>query len=178
MVLFQAELVFEGVDDRLDPLAHPAQRAEPARLILAIRTNEAGAQCIEVALEGPTGKPLIGQDDRARRQGMLAGSVIHQHLGDRTLTKLRGGQAPGDRHAVRGREQVQLEPPVPAAVAAVIAVAGMAPQRRALTVSRDWPQGSGVASSSRNPSHQDGAAIARWRMARLRWWAAWRRRLL
>src|SRR4029453_8453969 len=58
MVLFQAELVFEGVDDRLDPLAHPAQRAEPARLILAIRTNDAGAQCIEVALEGPTGNPL------------------------------------------------------------------------------------------------------------------------
>src|SRR5918995_854413 len=117
MVLFQAELVFEGVDDRLDPLAHPAQRAEPARLILAIRTNEAGAQRTEVALEGPTGKPLIGQDDRARRQGMLAGSVIQQRLGDLALTKLGGGQAPGDRHAVRRREQIQLEAPVPAAVA-------------------------------------------------------------
>src|SRR5215213_11203645 len=59
-VLFQAELVLEGVDDRLDPLAHPTQRPEPARLILAIRTDEASSQPTEVALEGPTGKALVG----------------------------------------------------------------------------------------------------------------------
>src|SRR5215218_10254137 len=46
-VLLQPKLVFEGVDDRLDPLAHPTQRPEPARLILAIRTDEASSQPTE-----------------------------------------------------------------------------------------------------------------------------------
>src|SRR5829696_9388770 len=57
-MLFQAELVLEGVDDRLDPLAHATQRSEPARLILAIRTEEAGSQRSDVAFERPTGKAL------------------------------------------------------------------------------------------------------------------------
>src|SRR5215213_1155121 len=39
-VAFQAELVFEGVEDRLDPLADPAQVAEPVRLITAVRAGQ------------------------------------------------------------------------------------------------------------------------------------------
>jgi hypothetical protein len=35
-MLLQPELVLEGVDDRLDPLVHPAQRPEPVGLILAV----------------------------------------------------------------------------------------------------------------------------------------------
>jgi len=61
-MLFQAELLLEGVDDRLDPLAHPTQRPEPSRLILAVRTDEAGAQRPDVLFEGSTGKPLVGQE--------------------------------------------------------------------------------------------------------------------
>src|SRR5215217_5904934 len=99
-VLFQAELVLEGVDDRLDPLAHPTQRPEPARLIVAIRTEKAGSQGHDVAFERPTGKPRIGQDDRARRPCLLAGGVVQQHLGDLALAKGRSGQPPGDRPAV------------------------------------------------------------------------------
>src|ERR671912_2846196 len=41
-MLFQPELVLEGVDDRLDPLAHPAQRPEPVGLVGAVgRTSRA-----------------------------------------------------------------------------------------------------------------------------------------
>src|SRR5919201_484876 len=132
MVLFQPELVLEGVDDRLDPLAHAAKRPEPARLVLAVRTDQPGAQLAEVLVERPAGKALVGQDDRARRQRLLVGGIIHQRLGDLALAKAGGGQTPADRHAVGGAEQIQLEAPVPAAVAAVIAIGGMAPQRRAL----------------------------------------------
>src|SRR5438034_1075567 len=81
-MLLQPELLLERVDDRLDPLPHPAQRPEPARLVLAIRPDEAG------------------------------------------------------------------------------------------------PHRSDVASSSRKSSHHDGETVARWRMARLSWWPAARRRLL
>src|SRR5262245_5994655 len=51
-VAFQAELVFEGVDDRLDPLAHPAQRPEPGRLVLAVGTDQMRAQRSDMAAEG------------------------------------------------------------------------------------------------------------------------------
>jgi hypothetical protein len=50
-VAFQPELVLERVDDRLDPLPHPAQRPEPARLVGAVRTDQAGAQRSDVAFE-------------------------------------------------------------------------------------------------------------------------------
>src|SRR5512132_2295228 len=43
-VAFQAELILEGVEDRLDPLAHPAQRAEPARLIGTVGTDQSSVQ--------------------------------------------------------------------------------------------------------------------------------------
>jgi hypothetical protein len=57
-VLFQAELVFEGVDDRLDPLAQPTQRPEPARLVLAVGPDQEGAQPSGVAFELGAGQAL------------------------------------------------------------------------------------------------------------------------
>src|SRR5918995_4368802 len=145
-MLFQPELVLEGVDDRLDPLAHPAQRPEPGWLILAVGADQEGAQPSDVAFELGPGQALVGQDDRAGRQGLLAGGVVQQHLGDLAFAKGGAGQAPADRQAVGRGEQVQLEAPVPAAVAGVIAVAGMAPQRRALDRLAGLPtrQGRGV----------------------------------
>src|SRR5919198_5640674 len=62
MVLFQPELVLEGVDDRLDPLAHAAKRPEPARLVLAVRADQPRAQLADVLVEGAAGKALVGQD--------------------------------------------------------------------------------------------------------------------
>ena len=86
-VLLQAELLLEGVDDRLDPLAHPAQGPEPARLILAVGADQEGPQPSDMALERLAGKALVGQDDRARGQGLLAGGVVQQHLGDLAFAK-------------------------------------------------------------------------------------------
>jgi hypothetical protein len=88
-MLSQPELIFEGVDDRLDPLAHPAQRTEPGRLILAIRADQHGAQPSDVAFELGAGQALVGQDDRPRGQRLLAGGVGQQRLGDLALTKAR-----------------------------------------------------------------------------------------
>src|SRR5215211_5450928 len=129
---FQPELVLEGVEDAVDPLAHAAKRPEPAWFVLAIRADQPCPQLADALVERAAGKALVGQDDRARGQCLLAGGIVQQRLGDLALAQARGGQAPGDRHAVRGAEQVQLEAPVPAAVAAVIAVGGLAPQGRAL----------------------------------------------
>ena len=97
-MLLQPELLLERVDDRLDPLPHPAQRPEPARLVLAIRPDEAGPQRSDVALERAAGKALVGQDDRAGSQRLLPGGVVEQHLGDLALAQL--GVA---RHQVIGR---------------------------------------------------------------------------
>ena len=112
---FQSKLVLEGVDDRLDPLAHPTQRPEPARLVAAVRADQPGTQPSDVAFELGTGQALVGQDDGAHRQRLPAGGVIQQHLGDLALAEGGDGQAPGDGHAVWGTQQVQLEAPVPSA---------------------------------------------------------------
>src|SRR5207247_9614179 len=84
-MLFQPELVFEGVDDRLDPLAHPTQRPEPIRLVLAVWADEVGRQRSEVLFEGSTSESLVGQDGRARGRGLLVGRVVEVGLGDVAL---------------------------------------------------------------------------------------------
>src|SRR6266511_5928899 len=50
-MLFQPELVLESADDRLDPLAQPAQRPEPAWLVGAVGTDQNRAQRTDVAFE-------------------------------------------------------------------------------------------------------------------------------
>jgi hypothetical protein len=114
---FQAELVFEGVDDGLDPLADPAQVAEPVGLVLAVGADQHRAQVPDHRVELPAGQALVGQDDHAGPQEALAGGPIQEGLGDLALAQLGGGQAPADRQAVRAGQDIQLEPPVPAAVA-------------------------------------------------------------
>ena len=61
-------------------------------------------------VERPAGQALVGQDDRARRQRLLAGGVLPQRLGDLALAQLGGGQAPGDRHAVGAHSTYSLKP--------------------------------------------------------------------
>src|SRR5918995_52070 len=56
-VVFQAELVFEGVEDGLDPLADPAQEAEPVRLIPAVRTGQGRTQLPDHSVELTAGQP-------------------------------------------------------------------------------------------------------------------------
>ena len=43
-VAFQTELVLEGVEDGLDPLADPTQVAEPGRLVGPVGADQPGAQ--------------------------------------------------------------------------------------------------------------------------------------
>ena len=50
-----------------------------------------------MALERLAGKALVGQDDRARGQGLLAGGVVQQRLGDLAFAKFGGA-----RHQVMG----------------------------------------------------------------------------
>jgi hypothetical protein len=77
-------------------------------------------------------------------------------------------------------------PSVPAEVVATVmvlqALEGLSDREaisaERLTVSRLAPHGSGVASSSRNPSPHDGECCARCWMANATRWAAARRRLL
>jgi hypothetical protein len=109
-VAFQAELVFEGVEDGLDPLADPAQVAEPVRLITAVRAGQPRVQATHELVELASSQALVGQDDHARAQHTLAGSAVQQDLGRLALAELRVGQAPGHRHPVRAGQQVQLEP--------------------------------------------------------------------
>jgi hypothetical protein len=109
-VAFQAELVFEGVEDGLDPLADPAQVAEPVRLITAVRAGQPRVQATHELVKLASRQALVGQDDHARAQHTLAGSAVQQDLGRLALAELRVGQAPGHRHPVRAGQQVQLEP--------------------------------------------------------------------
>src|SRR5215218_1817868 len=131
-VAFQAELVFEGVEDGLNPLADPAQVAEPVRLITTVGTAQGGVQASHELVELPSRQPLVGQDDHARAQHPLAGGTVHQDLGRLALAELGVGQAPGHRHPVRAGQHIQLEPPVEAVMAGVNAVAGPAGQLAAL----------------------------------------------
>jgi hypothetical protein len=71
-MLFQAKLAFEGVDDRLDPLAHRPQRPEPGRLVAAVGTHQHRAQARDVPVDLGASKALV--DDEARPGWRLAGS--------------------------------------------------------------------------------------------------------
>src|ERR671924_1025484 len=72
-VVFQAKLVLEGVEDGLDPLADPAQRAEPVGLISPVWAGQGRAQLADQRVELAPGQPLVGQYDHARAQHALAG---------------------------------------------------------------------------------------------------------
>src|SRR5215208_1872686 len=77
-VVFQAELVLEGVEDGLDPLADSPQRAEPVGLITAVRASQGRAQLADQRLELAPGQSLVGQDAHARAQHALAGGAVQQ----------------------------------------------------------------------------------------------------
>src|SRR5512132_3838793 len=81
-VAFQAELVFEGVDDRFDPLADAAQVAEPGGLIGPVGADQPGVQVGDGLCEPAAGQPLVGPDDHAGPQHLLAGGLVQQALGD------------------------------------------------------------------------------------------------
>jgi hypothetical protein len=96
---------------------------------------------------------------------------------DLSLAELGVGQAPGDRHPLRRGEQVEREAPVVAGVGGAEPLAARSGDLAAVAVSRDVPQGSGVASITRRSSHQEGLIRARWLIALANSGAAALRRL-
>ena len=127
-VLLQTELAFEGVDNRLDPLAHRPQAPEPGRFVAAVGPHQHGAQAGHLVLDRGSGQALVDDEDLPRMDAV----AVQQRRGDLPLAQLGAGQAPGNRAAVGRGEDIQLEAPVPARVAGTPAVIGPPTQRRPL----------------------------------------------
>ena len=105
-VVFERELAFERVVDRLDPLPDPAELPEPRLLVASIGPQEAGIEGGDGALELCAGEPLVTNDDLAAvEQPPLAGALQHR-CGDLTFGIVRWCQAEADRHPVGRAEQV------------------------------------------------------------------------
>src|SRR5580693_3606448 len=130
-VLLEGELALGGVVDRLDPLAHPAEFAEPRLLALAVGADELRAQSGDGLLELLASEPLVGEDDLAAlEQPLLAGTFEHCRS-DVALPLVRWRQGEVDRHPVRCAQQIQPQPPEVAAVAGAIPVGSPAHELRA-----------------------------------------------
>src|SRR3954463_4151115 len=122
-VAFEGELALEAVDDRFDPLAHGAEFAEAAWLVLAIGPQQPAAHLLDHGLELAAGKALISED-RAPRDG----EAFKDFRGDLAFADVGGGQLKADRHAVRCANEHEPEAPVVAGMRAAPAVGGITGQ--------------------------------------------------
>jgi hypothetical protein len=61
-VVFEVELAFEGLVDRLDPLADSAEVAVAVGLVFAVRTEQ-GRPMASVIFELRAGESLVGEQD-------------------------------------------------------------------------------------------------------------------
>ena len=85
-MLFQSQLVFEGVEGALDPLPDPAQRSMPAWLISTVGAQQRRAIAGDQLLERLPGEALVAQDEQARAQPL---ALVLQQRGDHlALTEL------------------------------------------------------------------------------------------
>src|SRR5215211_4764654 len=130
-VLFERELAFEGVVDRLDPLADAAELAESRLLVSAVGADERRVEGGDGLLELGAGEAFVADDDLAAgEQSALAGAIEHRR-GDVALGLVGGRQAEADRHPVGGAQQVQPQPPEVPRMRGAVAVGGPAGQLRA-----------------------------------------------
>src|SRR5919202_677 len=127
-VLLQAQLALEGVDDALDPLANRPQTPETGWLIAAVGPHQQRPKVGHMPVHLGAGQSLVHDEDLPGSQA----AAVQQGLGDLAFAELGAGQAPGDRAAISGADQIQLEAPVPARVAGTPAVVRPPAQRRAL----------------------------------------------
>ena len=70
-VALEPELVFQGVDDALDPLAEPTKRSPPVRLVTAVGPDQHRAELVHSLGEPVAGQALVGGDDHPRAQQPL-----------------------------------------------------------------------------------------------------------
>jgi len=131
-VAFQAELAFEGVEDRLDPLPDPAEVAVAGRFVASVRAQQGDLKGSDLPFDLASGEALVGQHRRAGTQSPGLHGGGDQVQTDVSFADLRVGQTPRDGHPVRGGEQVQLESPVEPGVRRAVAVAGVSRQVRAV----------------------------------------------
>src|SRR3954449_10631239 len=111
-VVFEGELALTGPEHRFDPLAHGAERSMAAGLVLAIRPEEARAECGHVLLEVGAGEAFVGHDGVAVKVDAVEHFSGHDTLGD-----VGGGELEADRHAVRRAQHIEPKAPEVAAVA-------------------------------------------------------------
>src|SRR5512147_149540 len=102
-VLFERELAFEGVVDRFDPLADPAELAEAGFLVATVGPQEGGVQVGDGALELSAGESFVADDELPAAE-RLAGALEHRR-GHLALGLVGGCQAEADRHPVRRAQQ-------------------------------------------------------------------------
>src|SRR5437773_10989440 len=71
-VAFEQELVFEAVDDRLDPLPDPAdRRVGPVGLVMSARPQQQRAQLAHGRFEVGAGETFVADDRRTVDRGGL-----------------------------------------------------------------------------------------------------------
>src|SRR4029450_5757134 len=100
---FQPELVFEGVEGALDPLAPATQRAQPVGLVGTVGAQQGRAVGGDQLLELPAGEPLVAQDEQSWPQ---PGALVVQHGGDHLALAQPGTwQATGRPQCVTGRSR-------------------------------------------------------------------------
>src|SRR5215831_7984154 len=106
-VAFQVELAFEGVVDRFDPLADPADGPVAGCLVAAVGPDQVQAELAgDQVLEVLPGEAFVADQDQSRPQRLAAGGVGEQFGGYFALADLGAGQAPRRRHPVWGGDQV------------------------------------------------------------------------
>jgi hypothetical protein len=97
-VVFDAEAVFEGPEDRLDPLDDPGDRRRVAGFVLAWRAQHRGAVVVgEVLGERPAGVALVADHHLAAAQ-----ADWEQPQRDVAFLLVGGGQTPISHSIVSG----------------------------------------------------------------------------
>src|SRR5215217_7829653 len=158
-VSFEAEEVFAGPEDRLDPLSQRRQMRASLRFGLAGRAQHGAAELADGVGELAAGVAFVGD------HGLPAAQGGGQHAQrDLAFGAVGADEHRGARGAVGGKDGMQAHPVKPAAVAAAVAVGGGIGDRVSrlesparLTVSLDRAVSTGVESinttSSQKPGH-------------------------
>ena len=159
---FEAELVFQRPDDRLNPLPQPVRELAGLFLVLAGRADQDQAEVrAGEGLPGVrTGQALVGDDGGAGRWAVRR--LVFPHLpGGLLLTEQLGvGQAePGP---VPSQVQISssLAPQYQREWLGQYPYPAQPARSERFAVRTDWPHGTGVASISRTTSAVCGVASA------------------
>src|SRR3954467_5708117 len=121
-VAFEAENVFGGPEDRLDPLADRGQVRPSSRFVFASRAVDRRVQRLQIDLELAAAEVLVTDDDQ--HLAGLALAARDELQADGLLVDLRRGERQRPRGAVQREQRVQPKAPKEAAVAGAVAVVG------------------------------------------------------